>query len=99
MLSIDGTWNVIIDSPMGTQHGVLELSTEDDRVTGTGQALGTTMEVADGTANGDEVTFALDFTRPVPMRLDFHLSVSGDSIAGEAKAGPVGRWKVAGQRA
>lgn len=98
-MSIDGTWNVVIDSPMGKQHGVLELSTEADKVTGTGQAMGTTMEVADGTANGDEVTFALDFTRPVPMRLDFRLAVSGDSIAGEAKAGPMGRWKVAGERA
>ncbi|WP_433550559.1 hypothetical protein ACQP08_21830 [Micromonospora zamorensis] len=98
-MSIDGTWNVTIDSPMGKQQGVLDLSTDGDKVTGTGQAMGTTMEVVDGTANGDEATFALDFTRPMPMRLDFRLAVSGDSIAGEAMAGPVGRWNVAGERA
>ncbi len=98
-MSIDGTWNVVIDSPMGKQQGVLTLATEGDKVTGTGQAMGTTMDVVDGTANGDDLTFALNFTQPMPMRLDFRLTVAGDRIAGEAEAGPIGTREVVGERA
>jgi hypothetical protein len=99
LVSIDGTWNVSINSPMGKQKGVLELRTEGDKLFGTGKAMGNTMEVLDGAVDGDNVTFAMEINRPMTMRMEFKLAVTGDTIAGEVKAGMLGKQKVSGERA
>jgi hypothetical protein len=99
LVSADGTWNVSINSPMGKQKGVLELTTEGDKLTGIGKAMGNTMELLDGSVDGDNLSFAMQISRPMQMRMEFHLAIDGDQIAGDVKAGMLGKQKVSGERA
>ena len=56
--------------------------------------MGNTMEVLDGTVDGDNLTFAMQIKRPMTVRMEFNLSVTG-----EVKAGTLGKQKVSGERA
>lgn len=97
-MSVDGTWDITIDSPMGVQRAVLVLVREGDAVTGTGRAMGSTMVVTDGSAADGRVTFAMRVTRPVPMRLRFDLQLEDDEATGHVVAGPFGKQPVTGRR-
>lgn len=96
---VDGTWNITLDTPMGKQRSVLELAAEGGTLTGTGRAMGNSMEIRDGRVDGAEVTFGMRVTRPIPMTLTFRLVISGSTLAGEVVAGPLGTQKVTGRRA
>lgn len=97
-MSVDGTWDITIESPMGAQRAVLELTRDGDAVGGTGRAMGNTMAVTDGAVDDGRVTFAMRVTRPVPMRLRFDLEVAGDEATGHVVAGPFGKQPVTGRR-
>lgn len=95
---IDGTWTVTIATPMGSQVAALDLTSAGDRVSGVGRAMGSTMHVTDGVLDGGHLTFRMRVSRPMPMTLAFDVVVTGDSLAGEVKAGAFGRQKVTGSR-
>jgi hypothetical protein len=98
-MSVDGKWNVVIDSPLGKQEGQLDLRAQDGVLSGTSTGGGTTVDIFDGTVEGDSLRFAIRIKQPMPMKLQFNLTVAGDSIAGDVKAGILGRQKVSGARA
>lgn len=98
-MSADGTWNIVLNTPMGKQRSVLELVSEGGRLTGTGRAMGSSMPVQDGTVDGDEITFDMRVGKPIPMTLKFRLTISGTTLEGDVVAGPLGRQKVTGERA
>jgi hypothetical protein len=95
----DGTWNVIIETPMGPQQGRLVLETEDGELFGTSEALGDTVEIDEGTVDGDRIGFSIKVKRPIPMTLVFDLAVTVDALAGTVLAGTLGEQKVTGVRA
>ena len=97
-MTVDGNWRITINSPMGAQQAVLELTSEAATVTGTGRAMGNTMDVKDGVLEGSHLTFAMRVARPVPMRLRFDLQIDGDDMTGHVVAGPFGKQPINGQR-
>ena len=99
MANVDGSWNVVVNSPMGDQAATLTVNSNGDSFTGTfSGAMGTT-EVADGKVNGDTITFSIDITVPMPMTLTGEATVSGDSIDGSVTAGAYGSFPLSGTRA
>jgi hypothetical protein len=98
-VSAQGTWNVVIDTPMGKQAATLELSLDGDRLTGTSSAMGTTLPIENGTADGDKITFTVNVTTPMKLTLVFDLAVTGDELSGKVKAGMFGNSNVTGTRA
>ncbi|MDQ0369621.1 hypothetical protein [Catenuloplanes indicus] len=98
-MSISGTWNVEISTPMGKQTAILDLATDGDVLTGTAKQGGETAPIQDGTASGDNATFTLDLTKPIPVRLAFNVTASGDELSGDVKLGAFGTSKVSGTRA
>ena len=68
-MALDGKWNIEINSPMGVQKGVVELTTNGDALSGSQTAMGSTLTFDGGKAEGDRGTWSSNVTSPMPMKL------------------------------
>ena len=98
-MSADGTWNVTLNSPMGAQAGTLELATDGNMLTGTMSGPQGTMELENGSADGDSLSWTVSMTQPMPITIEATATVDGDEISGEAKLGAFGTATFSGSRA
>ncbi|MGL5816812.1 MAG: hypothetical protein ACRCZD_02985 [Phycicoccus sp.] len=97
-MNVDGTWDITITTPMGVQQASLELATADGVVTGVGRAMATTVDIADGSVDGDRLQFTMKVKKPMSMTLRFDVGVTADVLAGKVKVGPFGQQDVTGTR-
>jgi hypothetical protein len=98
MAAVDGDWNVTIKSPMGDQNAVLTVNSDGGSFTGQMSGGLGTMEITDGTVDGDTLSWGMDITVPMPMHLDATATVDGDAMSGEVKAGAFGSMGLSGTR-
>ena len=98
-MSADGTWNVTLNTPMGAQAGTLELATEGNTLTGTMSGPQGSMELENGTADGDSLSWTVNMTQPMPITIEATAAIDGDEISGEAKLGAFGTATFSGSRA
>ena len=98
-MSADGAWNVTINSPMGAQQATLTLATDGDSLSGTMAGAQGTQEFSGGTVDGDNLTWEVDMTQPMPMKLEISATVAGDEISGTVKLGAFGEASFSGNRA
>lgn len=98
-MSADGTWSIVIDTPMGRREATLQLSTADGKLTGTQSADGDSGTIMDASLNGNEVSWKIDITDPMPMTLEFAGTVDGDNMKGSVRAGAFGSFPFSGRRA
>ena len=99
-MSIDGTWNIVMKTPIGEQQSTLVLTTDGGALQGTmsSATMGSTA-LKDGKADGSTATWKADITQPMAMTLDFSATVEGDAISGNAKLGMFGNAPFSGARA
>ncbi|MEI9996187.1 MAG: hypothetical protein WDM91_16445 [Rhizomicrobium sp.] len=97
-MSVDGKWNITINSPMGAQKATLDLKAEGGTLTGTQAAQQGSMAIANGKADGNNVSWSVSITSPMPMTLEFSGAVDGDKISGNVKAGAFGSFPFSGER-
>ena len=99
-MSVAGTYDTVVKSPMGDQKGTFTVVPGDDGNTFTGSMAGGmgSMDVKDGKINGDELTWAMDMTVPMPMTLNCKATVDGDQLTGTVNAGAFGDMALTGQR-
>ena len=98
-MSADGTWTTVMNTPMGAQNGTLELATDGDSLTGKLSGPQGDIELTDGTADGDALTWKAAITSPMAMTLEFSATVNGDEISGDVKLGAFGNATFTGSRA
>jgi len=99
MANVDGSWDTVTKSPMGEQKATLTIQSSGDTFTGTyAGAMGTT-DIKNGKIDGDTLTWTLDITVPMPMKLTGKATVTGDSIDGTVTAGAFGSFPMNGTRA
>ncbi len=98
-MSVDGKYNIVIKSPMGDQKAGLELKAEGNTLTGTQSGAQGSMPIANGKTEGNNVSWSVAITSPMPMTLEFSGAVDGDKISGNVKAGAFGSFPWAGERA
>ncbi|QUD87430.1 hypothetical protein [Phenylobacterium montanum] len=98
-MSVDGTWNVTVNSPMGPQPSTLTIKAEGGALTGTQSAQGNSQPIANGKVDGNNVSWSNSITTPFPMTLEFSGAVDGDKISGSVKAGAFGSFPFSGSRA
>jgi len=98
-MSADGTWNVTLNTPMGAQAGTLELATDGNTLTGTMSGPQGSMELENGTADGDSLSWTVNMTQPMPITIEATATIDGDEISGEAKLGAFGPATFSGSRA
>lgn len=99
MSNVDGTWNVTTNTPMGAQKGTLTLAADGDKLTGTVSSPQGSTDIEGGAVDGNDVSWKLEITSPMPMTLEFRGSVDGDSISGSVKLGSFGNATFEGTRA
>ncbi|MFI8666533.1 hypothetical protein ACIGGE_08875 [Qipengyuania sp. NPDC077410] len=99
-MSVAGTYDTVVKSPMGEQKGTFTVVPGDDGNTFTGSMAGGmgSMDVKDGKIDGDALTWAMDMTVPMPMTLNCTANVNGDQLTGTVNAGAFGDMPLTGQR-
>ena len=98
-MAVDGKYNITINSPMGAQKATLELKADGATLTGTQAAAQGSMAIANGKVDGNNVSWSVNITQPMPITLEFSGTVDGDKISGNAKAGAFGSFPFSGNRA
>jgi len=98
-MSVDGSWKITVNSPMGKQEGTYDLKAEGSALTGVQSGQGHSQPIKDGKVDGDKVSWSNTITTPMPLTLKFTGVVSGDSIKGKVKAGVFGAFDFEGFRA
>jgi len=98
-MSADGTWNTTMNTPMGAQNGTLTIQTDGDKLTGTLSGPQGSLDIEDGSVDGDNLAFKASVTSPMAMTLEFTATVEGDDIKGDVKLGAFGNATFTGTRA
>ena len=98
-MSVDGNWNITMSTPMGERQATLSLSANGGTLTGKQAADGNSGDIYEGTTSGDDVSWKIDITDPMPLTLTYTGKVSGDSMSGEMGIGPMGSFPFTGTRA
>jgi len=98
-MAVDGNWNLTMTTPMGERQATLSLKEAGGTLTGTQGADGNTTDIFDGTVSGDNVSWKVSITNPMPLTLEFTGTVSGNNINGEMGIGPMGSFPFTGAKA
>jgi hypothetical protein len=97
----DGTWNLVINTPIGKQQATLELSTHDGVLRGVARdhRHGEVVSLTDLALDGNRLTWAQSITKPMRLNLSFDVAIDGDQMTGRSKVGRLPASKVIGHRA
>ena len=84
-MTIDGTYELNVQTPLGVINGKLTLKTEGKTLSGTSEASTGTTEFS-GSIDGDEVEWNDKPNTPLgPMDVTFKGKLEGDRISGKAE--------------
>lgn len=85
-MSAVGTWKVVVTTPVGDQKYTFEFSEDDGALVGslTEPESASLYEVS---AEGDELSWKVKITKPMPLKVKFKGTVDRDSMSGRAQAG------------
>ena len=98
-MSLTGTWNISISTPIGSQSAVLDLTEHNGAVEGIAKSGAETMPLINPILHGNRLTWKLSMTKPVRLNLTFDVTINGDTLTGTSKAGILPTSKVIGTRA
>ncbi len=99
MSNVAGTWNCVVNSPMGAQKSVLTVVDNGDGTwSGTNAGDQGSLDCYDCKVDGNTLTWKSDMKVPMPMTLENTATVDGDSISGGVKAGMFGTFPLTGTR-
>ena len=99
MADADGTWNIKMDTPMGAQQATLTLVTDGASLSGKLSGPQGEMAFEGGSADGNNLSWAIAIEQPMAMTIETTATVDGDTITGESKLGAFGTAKLTGTRA
>lgn len=99
-MSVAGTYNTTVKSPMGAQSGTFTVNDNGDG-TFSGNMAGAmgSMDVEDGKVDGNSLSWKMQMTVPMPMTLDCTATIDGDTLTGSVNAGAFGAMPLSGERA
>jgi hypothetical protein len=97
-MSVEGSWNLVVSTPIGKQEAVLELSAKDGVLHGLAKGAKEEVELTDLALDGNRLTWAQSITKPMRLNLRFDVTVDGDEMTGISKAGKLPSSKVTGRR-
>ncbi|MEU3558065.1 hypothetical protein [Streptomyces fragilis] len=97
-MSVDGTWNLSISTPIGKIKPVVELREQDGTLTGVASGAGEDVPLTDISLDGDRLTWRQAITKPMRLNLAFDVTVDGDTLRGTSKAGRLPSSTVTGER-
>ena len=97
-MAIDGTYKIVIESPLGNQQTTLTLKARGAVLDGSSESsLG--KATFTGKVSGDEVSWDSEINSPIgKMLLSFKGKIKGADFTGEVKAGNFGTYHFQGKR-
>ncbi|MFF1916246.1 hypothetical protein ACFVYE_32585 [Streptomyces sp. NPDC058239] len=97
-MSVEGTWDLSISTPIGEIKAVVELLCQGGVLTGVAHGAGEEVPLSDVTLDGDRLTWRQAVTKPMRLNLTFAVTVAGNTLTGTSKAGRLPASKVTGHR-
>ncbi|MEE8353309.1 MAG: hypothetical protein V3S10_02535 [Dehalococcoidales bacterium] len=98
-MTVDGTYKVDINSPMGTQSATLTLKADGSSLSGSSAGAQGTQDFDGGTVDGNDFAFSMSLSGPMgQIQLDFKGTVAGDDISGNVQLGSFGSASFKGSR-
>jgi hypothetical protein len=98
MAAVDGNWDVVVRTPLGDQKATLTVRSAGATFTGSlSGALGS-VEIPNGTVDGDTLAWVMSITTPMTMTLECSATIDGDALTGSVGAGVLGSFPLSGTR-
>lgn len=98
-MSVDGNWQIAMETPLGTRNATLSLAASGGVLTGEMSGEGGAIDIEDGTISGNQIAFKVDITNPMPLTLEFSATIDGNALSGTVKLGMYGDAPLSGTRA
>ncbi|WP_395330313.1 PQQ-dependent dehydrogenase, methanol/ethanol family [Novosphingobium sp. BL-8H] len=92
-----GKWNIVIQTPVGPQKAVMDLTVNGNVVTGKVSAEQGTVNVAGGIKDG-RAKFEGKASMPMPITVSYDVTVKDGRMSGENSNGPFGTFPMTGAR-
>lgn len=98
-MSLSGTYNTTVKSPMGDQSGTLTVVDNGDGTFSGNMAGGMgSMDIEDGKVDGNTLSWKMNMTVPMPMTLDCEATIADGKLVGNVNAGAFGAMPVTGEK-
>ncbi|GLV53182.1 hypothetical protein KDH_00370 [Dictyobacter sp. S3.2.2.5] len=97
-MSLTGTWNITISTPIGTQSAVLEFTDHGGVLEGIAKGNTETIPLTELVRDGNRLIWKQSITKPMRLNLTFDVIIDGDTLTGTSKAGMLPSSKVTGTR-
>jgi len=98
-MAVDGTFEISMNTPMGSQNAKLTLKSDGESVSGSVSSAMGEQPFDGGTISGDDATWSMQVSGPMgQMKLDFKATVTGDEISGVVQLGAYGSADFKGSR-
>ena len=98
-MSIGGTYACVTKTPMGDQKSTVTIvDGGDGTFTGTNVGAQGSMDLENGTIDGNSITWTMNMTVPMPMKLEGSATIDGDTLTGSVNAGAFGNMAMSGTR-
>jgi hypothetical protein len=97
-VSVDGTWNLTLNTPMGARTNTLSLQSSGSSLQGTMSGPNGSQAIEDGTVDGNAVSWSVNAPQ-LGMKITFAGTVDGDRLSGQATLGAFGAAPFEGSRA
>lgn len=96
-MSATGNWKITLATPLGPQEATAQLLENGGALTGTVDSpMGS--ETINGTVNGNKLHWIARVSKPMPLDLEFDVTVEGDALTGTVKLGMFGSGALSGER-
>ena len=97
-MTADGNWNLVVSTPMAERQANLSAKTGGTTLKGGQAADGNSTEIFDRTVNGNEISWKVSITDPMPMTPEFNGTIKGDEVTGSVVLGDFGTSSFSGTR-
>lgn len=97
-MSVAGSYECLLKTPMGDQKSVMTVNVDGDSWTGDNVGAQGNLTCNDGKVDGNSITWTMDLTVPMPMKLEGRATIDGDTLTGAVKAGMFGDMPLSGTR-
>ena len=98
-MSVSGTYECVTKTPMGDQKSTVTIvDNGDGTFSGTAAGAMGSMDLEDGKVNGNAITWTMNMTVPMPMKLEGAATIDGDSFTGSVNAGAFGTMAMTGTK-
>lgn len=98
-MAYNGTWNLVMKTPMGDREAELTLAQDGDALTGSMTSEGQATDISNGKVEDGNAKWDVDVTSPMPLTLSFDMEADGADLKGSVKLGMFGNAPATGTAA